>query len=270
MFENLKNVICSKKYKIIISNLLKYWYIVNFIFFVFIALFDFDFAQICFLMTLLMSIIFILISISFIIGLYYILKIVKTQFFRVFCIICGVTLNVFINVCVLEIIDHILTMLFFYIFIPLFFITILCIPQKFLSMKKYILTTIIFIEIFVYACICFMDYTDNKNISNSLTKHDTNIQLLEIYRVQHGYYPGGLQDIKTFNSDYYKHVEYKQLNGGQNYIYKVKESEGDFYPVYVYTPDQEYKKELLKNEQRKNSPTIYIDKGKWILEKIDD
>ena len=93
---------------------------------------------------------------------------------------------------------------------------------------------------------------------------------MENYRKNKGYYPNDLKEIDVVNSDKLKYSEYKRLDNGKNYEFSLKEENKTYVPAYVYTPNQEYKEKLLKNEQRKYEPVFYEKQGKWIIKKIVD
>ena len=155
--------------------------------------------------------------------------------------------------------------------LPLLFIAILIIPQKYLSIKRYSLLTVILTEIIgILFLIMLFIVIPNIYLNVELNHHNSTINAINEYKTKNGKYPNNLLDIKTKSSGDFKVVEYKVLDNGKSFVYKIKEGNSDIAPIYIYTSDIEYKNKLLENEQRKTTPIYYNKYGKWIIEEVDD
>ena len=167
--------------------------------------------------------------------------------------------------------SYIVGFLMLFLILPLSLITILLIPSKYLSAKKDCIFTVVIAEIVGLFMVYFiLSVLPNIQIKIELNKYNQTINLLNEYKLKNKKYPYDLSNIKEIKSEYFKYAEYKTINDCDGYVFEISEDDKYYTPTYIYTNDQQYKNNLLKNEQRKFSPIFYSKYGKWIIKKVCD
>jgi len=271
MFEKILESFCiDKKNNFAIYSII--WIFVCTIFLILITPWEIDILPIFFFVLVFIPILFIITISPSILLLYFLFKKIQNNSFKTFICTAIIFLNCLLNIIVLgDIWSFSVGYFMLYVIFPLLFITICITPKKYLSKKRYLIIVIILLE--VLGCITkhIVYYEIPYRQTNELLKpYDKTIESLEDYRKQKGYYPRFLKEIDVITTDKLKYSEYKRLENGKNYEYTLKEENKTYLPAYVYTPNQEYKEKLLKNEQRKYEPVFYKKQGKWIIKKIVD
>jgi len=271
LFNKLK-IYISTNYKKILFFLF-IWYIVCAIFLITVGMLEAEIVELTWQVLLFAPILVFIIFAPTIIISRLLFKFVRKTYKRVIVLSILIPLNNLIYMFLFPnlLFSYLVGASMIFLILPLSFITVCVIPKKYFSLKKSTIVTILLTELvgifFVYM-VC--EGIENIITNIELIRCNATIDALYEYKIQNGKYPEKLSVINVYKSNYFKYTEYTQLDKGNNYIYRIKIKNTFYTPAYIYTPNNEYKKELLKNEQRKYSPILYIDKGKWLFESIDD